>query len=83
MFIKSHWVKNENSHSPPSESLQILSFLFKDTYSFKAANTSHASQAAPHSVGTLLTEAITKYETSAGNDKWVNKDKNASNKKNS
>lgn len=73
-MYKSHWVKSENSQSPLSESLKILKLLLKDTYSFKTANTSHASQAAPHSAGTLLMEAITQCE--CWKYKWVNKDMN-------
>lgn len=47
--------KSEKSQSPPTEALGILMFILKDTYSFKTA---HASQAAAHSTGTLVTEMI-------------------------
>lgn len=39
----------------------LLSFL-QDAYLFKAANASHASQAAPHPAGTLETEVISQHE---------------------
>lgn len=63
--FKSHWVKSENSQSPRGAVLGILVFPLKDTYPFKTANASHASQAAPHPAGTLVTEAIIQYETSS------------------
>lgn len=50
--------KSEKSQSPPTEALGILMFILKDTYSFKTAHASHASQAAAHSIGTLVTEMI-------------------------
>lgn len=39
----------------------VLSFL-QDTYLFKTANASHASQATPHPAGTLETEVISQHE---------------------
>lgn len=49
-------------------------FPLKDTYSFKTANASHASQTAPHPAGALVTEVmVTKHETSSGNGKQIKK----------
>lgn len=64
MPLKSHWVKSENSQSPRTGAPGILVFFLEATYSFETANAPHASQAAPHSAGTLVKEAITQCETS-------------------